>query len=67
MCPLPTAKTGEKESEFISRCLNDTEMKKEFPKADQRAAVCNGQWEKKSIQSKIREIRKKIKDTKRKK
>ncbi len=59
--PLPTVKTGEKESAFISRCLNDREMKKEFPKGDQRAAVCNGQWEKKQISNKIREIRKKLK------
>jgi hypothetical protein len=37
--PSP-AKTGETESEFVSRCMGDSNMNKEFPDQKQRAAVC---------------------------
>jgi hypothetical protein len=35
---------GESEDEFISRCMGDSQMLKEFPDQEQRAAVCYSQW-----------------------
>ena len=40
---LPTP-SGESEDEFISRCMGDADMNKEFPDQEQRAAVCYSQW-----------------------
>lgn len=40
---LPTP-SGESEDVFISRCMGDDQMVKEFPDQDQRAAVCYAQW-----------------------
>ena len=48
--PLPKPRKGEKEKDFISRCMSDPVMKKEYPKragqkkAEQRLAVCYRQW-----------------------
>lgn len=36
--------SGETEKEFISRCMEDSTMIKEFPREDQRAAVCYKQY-----------------------
>lgn len=36
--------SGETEDEFISRCMGDSQMLKEFPDQEQRAAVCYSQW-----------------------
>jgi hypothetical protein len=44
--PLPEPRKGEKQDAFISRCMGDEVMNKEFPKEKQRAAVCHGQWDK---------------------
>ena len=41
---LPTPSENEGESEFISRCMADEEMKKEFPDKEQRTAVCFSQF-----------------------
>jgi len=41
--PLPTPRTNEKRNDFISRCMDNETMKKEFPKEKQRAAVCYSQ------------------------
>lgn len=38
--PIPTPKKGQKEQEFMSRCMSDEGMKKEFPDNKQRVAVC---------------------------
>ena len=46
--PLPEPKPQEEKEEFISRCMSDDIMNKEFPKKDQRAAVCYKQWNKKN-------------------
>lgn len=46
--PLPTPKSGENEDAFISRCMGNDEMNKEFPETDQRAAVCFKQWREKN-------------------
>ena len=50
--PLPTPRAGEKRNEFISRCMDNEEMKKDFPKEKQRAAVCYSQLRKPKGKSK---------------
>jgi hypothetical protein len=42
--PLPTPSKGEKEQEFVSRCMGSDVMNKEFPEQKQRAAVCYRQF-----------------------
>lgn len=44
--PLPSPKGKEKQSDFISRCMGDSTMDKDFKDQKQRAAVCYSQWEK---------------------
>lgn len=43
---MPTKKEGEKRDEFISRCMSDEQMKKEFKDREQRIAVCFSYWNK---------------------
>jgi signal peptide peptidase SppA len=43
--PLPKPKPNETEDDFISRCMGNDVMNKEFPDADQRRAVCQSQWD----------------------
>lgn len=43
--PLPEKQPNENKDDFISRCMSDNVMTKEFPDTDQRLAVCNSQWE----------------------
>ena len=38
--PLPSKRKGEKQREFMSRCMSDDVLKKEFRTNKQRAAVC---------------------------
>ena len=45
--PLPKPKAGEKQSEFISRCMSDGTMMIEYREKDQRLAVCYVQWKEK--------------------
>ncbi len=42
-----TPKSGEKEEDFISRCMGDSTMNSEFPDQKQRAAVCYTYWKNK--------------------
>lgn len=42
--PLPLPRKRERQSNFMSRCMGDPVMNKDFPKQDQRAAVCIKQW-----------------------
>jgi len=44
--PLPTKKPNENKNEFLTRCVHDHTMVKEYPKPMQRVAVCIAQWEK---------------------
>ena len=44
--PLQKPKNKEKKSDFISRCIGDTQTNKDFPDQKQRIAVCYSQWEK---------------------
>ncbi len=41
--PLPKRRPGESRKDFVRRCMEDELMKREFPDADQRLAVCNRQ------------------------
>jgi len=43
--PLPKPNKGEKHDDFIGRCM-DT-LKDEYPKQQQRYAICESQWERK--------------------
>jgi len=45
--PLPTPRKNEKRTDFISRCMISSVTKRDFPKINQRVAVCNSQWTKK--------------------
>lgn len=38
--PIPQPSASESENEFISRCMSDEGMQKEFPRQQQRLAVC---------------------------
>ena len=42
--PLPKPSEGEKQDDFISRCMGNDTMKDEFPDNDQRLAVCYQRW-----------------------
>lgn len=42
--PVPSPRKDEERQAFISRCMGDTSMKREFPEQEQRAAVCFRQW-----------------------
>lgn len=44
--PTPKEKDAEKgKQEFISRCMGDNTINKDFPDQKQRAAVCYSQWD----------------------
>ena len=45
--PLPTPGPDETEQEFITRCAGNSTMVQEYPKQNQRLAVCHSQWRKK--------------------
>jgi HK97 family phage prohead protease len=42
--PIPKPNTGEKQDEFIERCMGNDIMKEDFPDNKQRLAVCFKQW-----------------------
>jgi signal peptide peptidase SppA len=44
--PLPTPDTDEEKDRFISRCMGDETMNRDFPDESQRRAVCEKQWDK---------------------
>ncbi len=43
---MPNPKKSEKQDDFVSRCMGDETMNKEFPDQKQRAAVCYSQFKK---------------------
>jgi len=45
--PIPTPSKGEKQSDFVSRCMGSEVMKKEYSDSKQRAAICYSQFKKK--------------------
>lgn len=52
--PLPNPKKGENQEDFVSRCMGDEVMNKEFPDQKQRSAVCYSRF-KKSDSKEIKE------------
>lgn len=42
--PLPIPRPNEERQNFISRCISNDTMKRDFPDQEQRAAVCFRQW-----------------------
>ena len=43
--PIPTPSDKETEDDFMSRCMSSEVMMSEFPKKDQRFAVCKSKWD----------------------
>ena len=43
--PIPQPNKRENKQEFVIRCMGDDTMIKEFPKQDQRLAVCSSTYE----------------------
>jgi hypothetical protein len=44
--PIPHPRAGEESKDFMARCMGNEVMVREFPEADQRAAVCHRQLSK---------------------
>lgn len=42
--PIPKPSKDETKEKFISRCMGDDVMNKEFPDRKRRAGVCFSQW-----------------------
>lgn len=42
--PLPKPKTDESQQDFMERCMADDTMTSEYPRSDQRMAVCTSQF-----------------------
>lgn len=42
--PLPTPQEGDDQKDFVSRCMANPKMISEYPREDQRLAVCYQQW-----------------------
>jgi len=49
MSPIPSPRSEEPKKTFISRCMSDSVMNKEFPDIKQRNAVCYRQWRAKEL------------------
>lgn len=45
--PIPSPMKNEGSQEFVSRCMGDGVMQKEYPDKEQRAAVCYSSLRKK--------------------
>lgn len=45
--PIPTPRKGQDQNAFMSKCMGDETMKKEFPAQKQRIAVCLSQMRRK--------------------
>ena len=46
--PIPKPTPQEDKKSFISRCMGDSVMNKEYPDSKQRARICYSQWDRKS-------------------
>jgi hypothetical protein len=42
---MPSPAGEETRNDFLGRCMNDSTMRDEYPRLDQRIAVCMGQWQ----------------------
>jgi hypothetical protein len=43
--PLPAPEKNESHDDWMARCMAHPTMHDDYPDADQRAAVCESQWE----------------------
>ena len=50
--PLPAPQKNEEQDKFISRCMGNPTMNKDFKENAQRAAVCYSQYKKRKSNSK---------------
>ena len=57
--PIPKPRVKESQSEFISRCVMDSVMKREYPDKKQRLAVCYSSWRKSMSELKMDDKKKK--------
>jgi hypothetical protein len=44
--PIPKPRKNETEKDFISRCMGNEVMNREYPDNKQRSAVCYSSWRK---------------------
>ena len=49
---MPSPRSGEDRSDFISRCMSDDKSKNSFPDQKQRTAFCFSQWKNKDKKEK---------------
>ena len=54
--PIPSKKDNEDNQEFISRCMSNDTMKKDYPDTKQRIAICLGQTRKEGKSSLIQSV-----------
>jgi hypothetical protein len=54
--PLPKPTNGETKSAYMERCMGEPVMVSEFPDPEQRAAVCNQQFDREEIAHKLYSI-----------
>lgn len=54
--PIPSRKPNEDKNTFVSRCMGNETMKKDYPDSKQRVAICLGQTRKKGKSSLIEEV-----------
>lgn len=50
--PIPHPAGKEKHDKFISKCMGDSVMNKDYPDQKQRYAICESQWKKSKKHSK---------------
>lgn len=51
--PLPTQNPGENNKKFVSRCMTNETMKKEYPNNQQRVAICMNQSRSQNLLSEV--------------
>ena len=54
--PIPNKKSNEDKQKFVSRCMGNETMKKDYPDVKQRVAICLGQTRKKGQSSLLEEV-----------
>lgn len=54
--PIPSKKENEDNQKFISRCMSNDTMKKDYPDSKQRIAICLGQTRKRNSSSLIEAV-----------
>jgi len=54
--PIPSKKDNEDNQKFISRCMSNDTMKKDYPDTKQRIAICLGQTRKEGKSSLIQSV-----------